>query len=107
MMLKFNIMDKEELKRILIENAKNRKGTYKMPTVTQMAKNVVQTTVDTVKTVAAGNSATLNEQEVNKRKAICDGCDAFNKAQQRCTKCGCYMAVKTYLRAATCPLGKW
>jgi uncharacterized paraquat-inducible protein A len=105
-MINYNIMDKEELKKILIENAKNIKP-YKMPTVTQMAKNIVETTVATVKTVANGNSPTVSEEDANKRKSICNGCEAFNKEQERCTKCGCHMAVKTYLRAATCPLGKW
>jgi hypothetical protein len=100
-------MNKEDLKKILIENAKNRKPNMVMPSLTSMAKNVVQTTVDTVKTVAAGNSVNLQAEEANKRKAICNGCEFYNKHQERCTKCGCYMAIKTYLRAATCPLGKW
>jgi len=26
---------------------------------------------------------------------------------KQCKKCGCFMAIKTKLQAATCPLGKW
>jgi hypothetical protein len=100
-------MNKDELKRILIENAKNNKNGYAMPSKYQMAKNLAQTTAATVKTVFSGESPTINSSEADKRKAICNGCDAFDKANERCTKCGCYMAVKAYLKAAKCPLGKW
>jgi hypothetical protein len=97
-------MNREELKELLIKNSKNIKRT---PSINQMAKNVVQTAVDTVKTVAAGNSFNMTQDVINKRKEICNSCEFYNKNQDRCTKCGCFMAIKTYLRAATCPLGKW
>ena len=97
-------MTREELKQLLIKNSKNIKRT---PTINQMAQNVVKTAVDTVKTVAAGNSFNATQDIINKRKQICNSCDYYNKAQDRCTKCGCFMAVKTYLRASSCPLKKW
>lgn len=40
------------------------------------------------------------------RMAICKSCPeliSFN----RCNQCGCLMDVKTRLRGAHCPLGKW
>ena len=97
-------MDKEQLKRLLIANANKNNS---MPSPIQMAKNLANTAVATVKSVATGNPINVSDDEANKRKNVCNGCQFFNKAQERCTKCGCYMAVKTYLKAATCPIGKW
>lgn len=97
-------MDKEKLKKLLIENANKNKT---MPSPIQMAKNLAKTAVDTVKSVAAGNPINATSDVINNRKNICNSCQFFNKAQDRCTKCGCNMAIKTYLKAATCPIGKW
>lgn len=102
-------MDKNKLKNLLIENAKIKQleSSNKNPSAFKMAQNITRTAIDSIKTVAAGNSINVTSQEADKRKAICDKCDAYNKAQQRCTKCGCFIAVKAFLRAASCPLGKW
>jgi hypothetical protein len=97
-------MDREKLKQILLDNAKRNQN---MPSPIQMAKNVAKTTIDTVKSIAAGNPLNVSDEEVNRRKSICNECSFFNKAQERCSKCGCYMAIKTYLKSATCPIGKW
>lgn len=42
---------------------------------------------------------------VEERMAICQTCPFFTG--KRCRKCGCFMALKTTLRQATCPIGKW
>ena len=59
------------------------------------------------KTIIKQMKVKKKNEEADKRKAICDQCPFLNKNQDRCTKCGCYMAVKTYLRASNCPIGKW
>jgi hypothetical protein len=41
------------------------------------------------------------------RLAICMECPALNKNLMKCTKCGCFMQLKSTLRQATCPVGKW
>jgi hypothetical protein len=78
-----------------------------MPSIPQMARNLGQDIVKTVKSVAAGNAINADSQEANQRKSICNTCEFFNKAQDRCTKCGCFMAVKVYIKASNCPIGKW
>ena len=40
------------------------------------------------------------------RLDICKTCKYFSK-KQTCKKCGCFMAAKTKLEKATCPLEKW
>lgn len=42
---------------------------------------------------------------VDERMAICQTCPFFTG--KRCRKCGCFMALKTTLRQASCPIGKW
>jgi hypothetical protein len=41
------------------------------------------------------------------RLEVCRGCERLFKPTLTCRECGCFMAAKTRLSAATCPLGKW
>ena len=103
-------MDKNNLRTAIQNNrmkslASSNKPNF--PSIPQMAKNIGGDIIKNVKSVAAGNPLTSDQDEGNKRKAICNSCEFFNKSQDRCTKCGCYMAVKAYLKASSCPIGKW
>jgi hypothetical protein len=40
------------------------------------------------------------------RLAECGSCEHF-LATRQCSKCGCFMDLKTQLPHATCPVGKW
>jgi hypothetical protein len=42
-----------------------------------------------------------------KRMDICKSCPELVKLTHQCKKCGCFMALKTQLEKAECPLGKW
>lgn len=44
---------------------------------------------------------------IESRLAICNACPAFNKNLAKCKKCGCFMKLKSTLRQASCPIGKW
>jgi broad specificity polyphosphatase/5'/3'-nucleotidase SurE len=41
------------------------------------------------------------------RFKICLSCPELINFTKQCKKCGCFMAAKTKLEAATCPIGKW
>lgn len=41
------------------------------------------------------------------RLEICNQCPAFRKYTQRCSKCGCFMQLKSTLMKAKCPIGRW
>lgn len=41
------------------------------------------------------------------RMDICNQCEFLTKATHQCTKCGCFMKLKTKLLHATCPISKW
>jgi hypothetical protein len=43
----------------------------------------------------------------NKRYSICLQCPELISLTKQCKQCGCFMAAKTKLAQATCPIGKW
>jgi hypothetical protein len=78
-----------------------------MPSLGRMAVNATQSVIRNAASVAQGNSLKLDPAEANKRLSICQGCEYFSSGSQRCQKCGCFLSVKTYLKAEKCPVGKW
>jgi len=103
-------MDKGYIKNAIEQNriksmASSNKSNY--PSISQMAQNLGGEIIKNVQSVAAGNPLSADDAEGNRRKSICNSCEFFNKEGDRCTKCGCFMAVKAYLKASTCPIGKW
>ncbi len=50
----------------------------------------------------------LHDQDIiDRRLSMCQGCEHFISATSQCKKCGCFMKVKTKLATARCPVGKW
>lgn len=78
-----------------------------LPSNWQMAKNLGSSVVRNIKSVAAGNNLKISDLDAQNRLKICQGCEFFESAANRCRKCGCFMSVKTYLKAERCPVGKW
>jgi uncharacterized paraquat-inducible protein A len=104
-------MDRNQLSQSLQNNRINQLASSnkqpQMPSIGAMASNLARSVANNVQSVAAGNPLRLNDDAATQRLNICKGCEFFNSAEQRCTKCGCFMAVKTYLKAERCPVGKW
>ena len=48
----------------------------------------------------------LVSDDIEGRWDICKACEHLT-AHNRCTQCGCFMKLKTKLKAARCPIGKW
>ena len=48
----------------------------------------------------------LLREDVNHRWATCQACPELTDAN-RCKQCGCFMKLKTKVKAAKCPIGKW
>lgn len=53
------------------------------------------------------NTEWADESLSSERYSICQSCPELIKLTKQCKKCGCFMAAKTKLQKATCPLGKW
>ncbi len=49
----------------------------------------------------------VTEDVAEERYSICLGCPELLKLTKQCKKCGCFMSVKTRLKNASCPIGKW
>jgi hypothetical protein len=49
----------------------------------------------------------VDAREAMQRYNICESCDRFFKIARMCKECGCLMNIKTNLKDATCPIGKW
>jgi len=78
-----------------------------MPNTGQMVRNFGQSVTRNLVSVSRGNELRVDEVEADKRLDICKGCEFFDSLSQRCSKCGCYLTVKTYLKAEHCPVNKW
>lgn len=48
-----------------------------------------------------------DEELSNYRYGICQSCPELIQVTKQCKQCGCFMAMKTKLKAAKCPLEKW
>lgn len=101
-------MNKEHLKQRL-QQAKIRQleGNKPLPTLPQMTKNLGQSVVRNIVSVAQGNALNVSNEEQEHRLNICNSCEFFLKDKKRCQKCGCKLAFKTYLKAEKCPINKW
>jgi hypothetical protein len=53
------------------------------------------------------NTEWIDEALSTERYNICKSCPELIKITNQCKKCGCFMAAKTKLQNATCPIGKW
>lgn len=49
----------------------------------------------------------VDDSIAEQRLEICKTCPEIISLTTQCKKCGCFMAVKTKLESATCPLSKW
>ncbi len=80
-----------------------------MPPLMQQAKNFTRAVVRNVSRMARGNAASVSPEVAAERIAICQKCELFNAKSERCShpKCACFLRLKTWLKAESCPAGKW
>lgn len=48
-----------------------------------------------------------SEDVINSRLSHCNACEHLNYTLGVCKQCLCVVAMKTALRQAECPIGKW
>jgi hypothetical protein len=53
------------------------------------------------------NRTPASEEVAESRISICNDCPELTSLTHQCKKCGCFMAIKTKMQAAKCPIGKW
>lgn len=78
-----------------------------MPSVGEMAKNAFISAAEAINHYRRTKILIVQEREKQRRLAICKSCEFIVLEDMRCTKCGCFMAVKTSVASSKCPVGKW
>jgi len=73
-----------------------------MPSYGTMAKNALKALGAFI-----ANPTTVTKEEYAKRLEVCSSCDKYDDIGNRCTFCGCYLALKAKGAAFHCPLKKW
>lgn len=53
------------------------------------------------------NTEWVDDSLFNERYSICKACPELIKLTKQCKKCGCFMTIKSKMKLASCPLGKW
>lgn len=53
------------------------------------------------------SSEKKDDSYAKERLKICMECPRLFKPTTQCKECGCFMRIKTRLKSATCPIGKW
>lgn len=48
-----------------------------------------------------------DENERERRAAICSECPLLDSENYKCNECGCYLKFKISWETSTCPKGKW
>lgn len=78
-----------------------------MPSVLEMAKNMVKSGVQAVGHFLSEGDFTVEEEEFLDRLEICSGCDNLEAETTRCSECGCFLNIKAWGASEICPLYKW
>ena len=53
------------------------------------------------------NTKPASQEVSDDRYQTCLGCPELIQKTKQCKQCGCFMALKTKLESAKCPIGKW
>jgi len=75
------------------------------PSVFQQARNLAKQAWLSGVDVAKGKPLLSTAEKANERIKICEGCEFYK--ENRCLKCGCFMAAKIHVESSRCPINKW
>lgn len=78
-----------------------------MPTLGEMTKNIVTSAAEAIEHYRHTKIFIAQERERQRRLNVCKSCEFIVLDDMRCTKCGCFMMVKTGVAASKCPINKW
>jgi len=70
-----------------------------------IAKNATLAVKDAIAFAVEHGHLALEENKVQERLSICEGCEYLNG--QRCRACGCFVKAKAALASENCPKKKW
>lgn len=101
--------DHEAWRRKMLEKAAALEGKPipEFPPLLQQVANAAAAAGRVVGAVVRAEPVLVPPEEAARRLAICESCDAFDRASRRCRQCGCSCGWKTSLSLEVCPLNKW
>ena len=100
-------MDEEHIEICLEPECGDTEAPKEMPSLFQMAKNLVNSGKDIVEGAMSGEGLLVPEETHNERMEICKSCPLFVHESSRCLECGCFMHTKAMFKKTYCPLHKW
>lgn len=77
----------------------------KFPSVAKQATNLTLSLFNVVTQAIKTGKTRASNEEVEQRLSVCHTCPY--RKENRCTECGCFIALKAGLKAEKCPKGKW
>ena len=63
--------------------------------------------IDVIKDAITGNLEFADQETIDNRRSICNGCEARNHTLDVCTACGCVISAKIRLKESQCPMELW
>jgi len=83
-----------------------------MPSVFEMVTNLAGSAKDIASNAIQTGNVIAGKDKIEYRLGFCNGCEFYldsngDGKKDRCSKCGCYMEIKTKFIATKCPVGKW
>lgn len=80
------------------------------PPLSQQVKNLAKFTFKLINYIQENEdhkSLISPDRVYNERIEICRSCEKYDKEQNRCFECGCYLPAKAKAIFEECPLNKW
>lgn len=100
-----NIAQRNSYREFVIREANG--GTSVYPPLREQLGNAASAVGRVAYAMMHGQHIAVDQDEQNRRLAICRDCEFFDATQGRCMKCGCFGAFKSWLATERCPIGKW
>jgi len=79
------------------------------PSLAQQGKNLANFTWELLNYITKNEEKVLfvSEEVYNTRVDTCKSCNKYDKFENRCIECGCYIPAKAKIVLDSCPLEKW
>lgn len=79
------------------------------PSISEKAKGFFSELKTMAKRMLGPDDVLCSKEIQQERLNICNICEFKSSSSRRikCSKCGCYMEVKTWIASSECPVQKW
>ena len=75
------------------------------PSLPGQIKNVTLSVMGAINHAFKTGQVLASKEEITNRVSTCEACDLL--VENRCSACGCYVALKAGLMSEKCPKGRW